>query len=212
MKRRSVIYGFIGALLGGTMGISPAMAEDITGPSVPVTATVSSDFSFSVTLVEIVNGALGATVSSMDFGTLASNGTSNGQLRSLNSTKAFQAFFGINAQQQPFTIKQTAGPLQNGPNQIANGAFIVTPLDGVGGDPSKPFDQNPPGNMTVKGTRTSAVGQNLVLFSSSGGPSNTMAATYGITDDPALGATEFIPLDQPAGVYTTTITYTATVT
>ena len=192
------------------LGVSPVLAVDIPGPSVQVTATVSSNLTFSATITELINNGqtIGPIVTAMDFGTLASNGnTPTGQPRALNSTKAFQVFFGVNAQGRPFSVKQTAGPLQSGGNMIPNGAFIVTPLVGVGGDPTKPL----PGNIVV-GARTSAVGTDVQLFSSAGGPADTMAATYGITDDPNLGSTAAIPLDQTAGSYVTTITYTATIT
>ena len=218
----------VAAIMAATLFASPAMAVDIAGPDVTVTATVSSSLTFSATINELVPNTattdptdtlIGPTVTSMNFATLASNGTFDPdgagplppQPRSLNSTKAFQVFFGINSQQRPFTIKQAAGPLQSGVNTIPAGAFIVTPLSGVGGDPTRPL----PANIT-KGLRQSAITGSLltpiVLFSSSGGPSDTMAATYGITDDTALGATAFIPLDQPAGSYTTTVRFTATVT
>ena len=220
MRTPCVVRSAIASISALVLAASPALAIDIPGPSVQVTANVSSTLTFNVTITELIpNGSGGTTigpvVTAMNFATLASNGTFDpdgagprGQEpRSLNSLKAFQVFFGINAQQRPFTIKQSSGPLQSGGNTIANGGFIVTPLDGVGGDISVPL----PSHIT-KGSRTSAIGNNIVLFSSTGGgPSATMAATYGITDDPMKGATAAIPLDQPAGNYVTTITYTATV-
>jgi hypothetical protein len=207
---------------------TPVLAVDIPGPDVSVTATVTSTLAFSVVINELVPNTatpnpsdtlIGPAVTAMDFGTLASNGLFDPdgtgplapQPRALNSLKAFQVFFGINAQQRPFQIKQAAAPLQSGSDTIPAGAFIVSPLDGVGGDPTKPLPAN-----IVRGNRGSAITGSLltpsVLFSSSGGPSDTMAATYGITDDSSLGAMAPIPLDQPAGTYTTTIRFTATVT
>lgn len=223
MKRQRVTQSAIAALTAVVLFAGPAMAVDLPGPSYVVTAAVPAGLTFSVTVVELIpvpgstTGAttIGPVVTAMNFANLASNGTFDpdgtgplpAQPRSLNSLKAFQAFFGVNAQQRPFTVKQTAGPLQGGGNVIPAGAFIVTPLDGVGGDTTKPL----PAGLT-KGTRQSAIGTNLVLFSrATNGSSDTMAATYGITDDPTKGATAFIPLDQAAGTYTTTITFTATV-
>ena len=228
MKLSMLSRSLVAAVTAVTLFASPVLAVDIAGPDVSVTATVGSTLSFSVTITELIpNSAtpdpsdtlIGPTVTAMDFGALASNGTFDPdgagplppQLRSLNSLKAFQVFFGINSQQRPFTIKQAAGPLQSGVNAIPAGGFIVTPLSGVGGDTTRPLPAN-----ILKGNRTSAITGSLltpiVLFSSSGGPSDTMAATYGITDNPTLGATAPIPLDQPAGTYTTTIRFTATVT
>ena len=126
--------------------------------------------------------------------------------RALNSLKAFQAFFGINSQQRPFSIKQTAGPLQSGGDVLPDGAFIVTPLEGVGGNP----DEDLPANIDV-GDQGTAVENDKVLFSSTGGSAATLAAPYGITDDEENGAFEFIPLDQPSGDYVTNVTFTGTV-
>lgn len=228
MKIRSLGKSLIAGLTAAILFASPALAVDIAGPDVAVSATVASALSFTVTVTELVpnlattdptDTLIGPTVTSMGFGTLASNGTfdpdGSGPLppqpRALNSLKAFQVFFGINPQGRAFQIKQAAGPLQSGVNTIPAGSFIVTPLAGVGGDSTKPL----PGGI-LKGSRASAITGSLltpiVLFSSSGGPSDTMAATYGITDSAALGATATIPLDQPAGTYSTTIRFTATVT
>ena len=206
------------------VGTAPAFAVDLLPITVPVTATVAANLSFSAEIRELVPNTatpdpsdtlIGPVVTNMAFGTLASNGNFDPdgagplppQLRALNSTKAFQVFFGVNAQGRPFQVKQTAGPLQSGPNQLTNNAFVVTPLAGVGGDPTQPF----PANL-VKGAKTSAVGTGIVLFSSTGGPSATMAATYGITDNSGLPTPNIIAPDAPTGTYTTTITYTATIT
>lgn len=229
MKKHVAVVG-IAALTAGLMGAAPVFAVDVpcsagSSCSVPVTATVASSLSFNVTIVELLPDGSGGTtigpvVTAMNFGNLASNGTFDPdgpsgpkppQLRSLNSLKAFQVFFGINAQSRPYTIKQTAAKLTSGGNTLPDGSFIVTPLQGVGGDTSPTGTPLPSG--TVVAAKRSAVGTGVVLFSrTTNGASNTMAATYGITDDPAHGATEFIPLDQPAGSYVTTIVFSATVT
>lgn len=223
MDTQRIVRGAVAVLAAVGLFASPVLAVDLPGPSVQVTATVTSGLTFSVTINELLpnpatpdpsDTIIGPVVTAMNFNTLASNGTFDPdgggplppQPRALNSLKAFQAFFGVNSQQRAFTIKQTAGPLQSGPNAIPNNAFPVTPLSGVGGNPATPL----PPNITV-GAKTSAVGTNIVLFSSSGGPADTMAATYGITDNSGLPTPNTIPLDQPAGTYTTTITYTATV-
>ena len=221
--RQSSGWGALAALAAAWLLAGPAQAaEEVTctgSCDVDVTAEVPSKFSFSVTITELIPDGQGGTeigpvVTEMDFSELASQGTFDHDNnpdtpevpRSLSSTKAYQVFFGINSQQRSFTIKQTAGPLQSGADSLPDGAFIVTPLEGVGGDKTKPL----PGGIEV-GDRGTAVEADKVLFSSSGGPSDTMAATYGVTDDPKLGAFEFIPLDQPAGDYVTNVTFTATV-
>lgn len=221
--RQRVLIGAVSLFTAGFVAATPAFALAVTctGTCAPVvTATVSSTLSFNVTIVELIPAAGGGTtigpaVTAMNFGPLASNGTFTNpqgqqQLRSLNSTKAFQVFFGINAQQRPFSIKQSSSGigLASGTNVIPVGSFIVTPLQGVGGDTTQPLPSG-----TSVAPSGSAIGSNIELFSrATTGSSNTMAATYGITDDPARGAFGTgIPLDQPAGTYTTTITFTATV-
>lgn len=224
MKRQQCNAWAVLAVVAMAEGFLAAPVQAVDAPctgscEVEVTAEVPDDFSFAVTITELIPDGEGGTdigpvVTEMDFGTLASHGTfdddddpSTDEVpRSLNSLKAFQAFFGINSQQRPFSIKQTAGPLQSGGDVLPDGAFIVTPLEGVGGNP----DEDLPANIDVK-DRGTAVETDKVLFSSTGGPAATMAATYGITDDPDHGATEFIPLDQPSGDYVTTVTFTGTV-
>lgn len=222
MTRQWNGWAVLALVAAGGFLAEPAQAVDVpcTGScDVDVTAAVPSSFTFAATITELIPDGTGGTdiggeVNEMDFGTLASQGTFDDDKdpstpevpRALSSTKAFQVFFGINSQQQPFTIKQTAGPLQSGGNTVPDGAFIVTPLNGVGGNPAEPL----PGNITV-GSQGTAVAVDKVLFSSSGGPAATMAATYGVTDDPEAGAFEFTPLDQPAGSYVTNVTFTATV-
>ncbi len=222
LRQRAMAAG-LAVLTAGFVGASPVLAVPVlcTGTCAPVvTATVASGLTFSVTIVSLVAApgggtTLGSAVTAMNFGSLASNGTfippgsTTPQLRSLNSTAAFQVFFGINAQQRPFTISQSSSGtgLASGTNFIPTGAFIVTPLQGVGGDPTLPL----PAGIAVS-PRGSAIGTGITLFSRTvTGPSATLAATYGITDDTTLGATQPIPLDQPAGTYATTITFSATV-
>ena len=225
--RQRVLIAVVSLFTAGFVAATPAFAVAVacTGTCAPVvTATVASSLTFNVSIVELLPAAgggttIGSAVTAMSFGPLASNGTFINpitglpQQRSLNALKAFQVFFGINAQQRPFSIKQSSSGigLASGTNVIPAGSFVVTPLQGIGGDLTLPL----PAGISVA-PRGTAIGTNIELFSrATTGPSATMAATYGITDDPALGATgPGIPLDQPASTgtgYTTTITFTATV-
>lgn len=220
MNRYGVARTAMAVVLAGWLLPAPAMAVDIpsAGGVINISAVVPTNLTFTATIFELVPSgtgtAIGPQVTAMNFGNLASNGTFDPdgigplppQPRALNSTKAFQVFFAINSQGRAYQIKQTATTLRSGVNTIPDGAFIVTPLSGVGGNPATPL----PAGITV-GTRGTAVFTNKVLFSSTG-PTSTLATTYGITDDATLGATQFIPLTQPAGTYTTTVTFTATVT
>ncbi|MBI4341362.1 MAG: hypothetical protein HY598_03675 [Candidatus Omnitrophica bacterium] len=235
MSRSTVSWGLVVAvawLLSATHAAAmvcpaPTLPGTSSCSAVNVTASVSSTASFSVTMFELVpnpatpdptDTSIGPEVTAMAFGTLASNGTFDHdgdpttpeQPRSLNAARAFQAFFGVNAQQRPFQVRQrTVTRLISGTNVIPDGAFIVTPLDGVGGDSTLPF----PTGLT-RGTRRSAISTtDITLFSrATAGPAASMAATYGITDDPTRGATEFIALDQPNGTYTTQVIFSLTIT
>jgi hypothetical protein len=88
---------------------------------------------------------------------------------------------------------------------LPDGAWIFTPLAGVGGDSGHPL----PGGIGSQGT--AAQTDALWYQSDFGGTAATISATYGITNDAANGATDFIPPSQPAGSYSTTVTWTLTV-
>lgn len=221
MKQQRARLVMVVAVLAALAVSTPAFAVDLpsAGGTVQVTADVPSNLSFNATMFELIpNGSGGTTLStspvtSMVFGNLASNGTFDPdgagplppQPRSLNALRAYQVFFAINSQGRSYTIKQTAASLRSGTNVIPDGAFIVTPLSGIGGNPAQPL----PAGITV-GARGSAVATNKILFTSTGVVS-TLAATYAVTDDPSKGATQPIPTNQAAGNYTTTVTFTATV-
>lgn len=234
--RKRFLAAAVSLFTAGFVAVTPVMAATVTctqgaacsPAATPVTATVSSAFSFTVTINELLpvagstTGAttIGPVATTMNFGALASQGPFDpdgagplpSQPRSMSSTRAYQVFFGINAQQRPFTISQSSSqPLQNGTGGVipAN-AFVVIPLQGVGGDPTVPL----PSGITVQPTN-SAIGIRTLFTRATTGSSNTMAAVYAITDDIADPANTFpiapIPLDQPGGTYSTNITFTAVI-
>lgn len=218
MGQRINLWVLSSAVMLGSMvsvdGYAWAEQASCTDCAVLVTATVQPELRLDVAIRELIDGGqtIGPEVTDMHFGPLASHGTFDpdgaGPLaprpRALNSTKAFQVFFGMLNQGRPYSLDQTATSLRDGANTLPDGAFIVTPLVGEGGDPSKPL---PAGTMV--GTRGTAA-SNRMLFSAGGGDTKTMAVTYGITDDPALGATEGISPNQPPGNYQTQVVFTAT--
>jgi len=175
-------------------------AATTVGP-INVTASISGTKSINCTILQDNNP--GNVVTSMNYGALQLNANSN-----FVGTKFFQFHCGVtNNTTTPYQVTQTGGTLTSGSNTLNNGSWIVTPLNGIGGNPSNPF---PPG--TTVGACGTAAATNKMLFTQANGTTvSDYSFTYGITDDPALGATDAIPLDQPAGNYATTITFTATV-
>lgn len=144
-------------------------------------------------------------VSVMDFGTLGRPTNEDGTPGALFSPRHFQVFCGMNTSGQPFTVTQTAGSLTSSSATLPDGAWIFTPLNGVGGDPNNSL----PGSIGSQGT--AAQSDALWYQSDFNGTGTTISATYGITNDPANGAFEFIPPGQAAGSYATTVTWTLTV-
>ncbi len=187
-------------MLGAAVIALPLGVRAQTVGPIPVSATVDSVQSFNCTIVQFQNGARVGEVTRMDFGTSFRGKNTDGSLAALTFSRHHQIFCGFLGPAGSITTSGT--PLSNGTTTLPNGAYIQTPLQGQGGDPTKPL----PGGSIV-GTRSTAVGTHQVYSGPSGA---TVSWTVGITNDPNNGATEFIPPSQAAGTYngTYTITYT----
>lgn len=143
----------------------------------------------------------------MDFGQLDRPTNPDGSPAAQRSLRHFQVFCGMNTSGRAYTVTQTGGTLTSGSDTLPDGAWIFTPLNGVGGNPSEPL----PSGSTVGTQGTAASTDTLWYRSDAGGAGTTISSTYGITNDAANGATEFVPPDQPAGNYSTTVLWTLTV-
>lgn len=132
------------------------------------------------------------------FGALtASNGT-------LNAANGFMAYINMNVSQQGnYTLVQNiANPLTAGANTIPNNAFTITAISLNNDNPPNSQGQ---GQVLTGGSQT-AVG-NLTLYNSGAGATpgskqHTIRAYYGLRN---------VPIDQPAGSYSTNVVYTLTV-
>jgi len=179
-------------------GSTNAWAGTSVGPII-VRATVDSAQNINCTILE--DNDPGQVVTSMQFGSLVPSTPTGGLIGQI----FFQFHCGVASNTGPYQVTQTGGSLTSGGGQtLADGAWIVTPLDGIGGNPSNPF---PPG--TTLGSCGTAASASKLLFAQTNGTSvSDYSFTYGITDDPANCASDAIPQDQPAGIYGTTVTIT----
>lgn len=197
---------FVWALVFGTALSVPAAASS----SDPIIIVTSVDGTLTLTVALHKNDGSGPLVSVMDFGRLVDLGT--GTLRSSASsttgTGAIAAFVTVNSRGVPYTVTQTGTPMSSGLSTLPDGALTVKPVYAAEDNGGQAL---PPGaSLGAPGTW---VATNKVLYVS--GPSGairTFQAYYSITDDPAAGATTGVPLTQPAGDYTGTVTLTATTT
>ena len=185
---------------------TPAMAASNTSDPFVITAEVTATLTLSVTLKK--NDSSGAVVTGMDFGRLVDIGT--GTLRSsatsTTATGAVAAFITTNSHGTPYTVTQTGTALSNGTTTLPSGACTVVPTYSAAdnGGASMPAG-------AVVGSAGSWVGTRTLYTSETGlAAMRTITAYYSITDDTAAGATTGVPMNQPGGAYTGTITITAT--
>ena len=188
---------------------APTFAATVVSPSYPVSALV--DGALSMTIVARKNSTAGAVTTAMNFGqlqevvpgTLRSSATGPGNTGTGNVTVSITA----NSHSLPYTITQTGTSLVAGPNTIPTGACTVVPVYAAAdnGGAAKPA-------AAVLGTAGSWVATNKSLYASESGSAamRTIQAIYSITDDPAAGATSAVPVNQAAGTYNGTVTFTVT--
>lgn len=176
----------------------PGYAETITAPDITVSADVASAFTISVDLRDDDLGAGYPDITpdtAMDFGTLVEE---NGILVTQDPVVAFINV--VNTDRTAYTINSSiTDTLTDGANEIPDGAFVVNVNKTVGADPG-----------TIPYASGTAVGDHTIYASGGTNPTVQVEAHYTISGDPSLGATEFVPLDQPAGSYATTLQLSAT--
>ncbi len=180
-------------------------ATDVKGPIV-VAATVSSQLSLTVVMKR--NNFAGATINSMNFGNLIDSGSgiTGSNPSSTTGTGAVDVFLSANTQGAPYSIMQTGTPMSNGTTILPDGACIVKPIYDAADNGGLAMPAG--ASLGTGGTFTSASPK--LLYQSEGGvaQARTVQALYSITDDPAAGATADIPVNQGAGTYSSTVTYT----
>jgi hypothetical protein len=168
-------------------------------------ASVSSITDVTVNLFKQTCDATGCNDFAED---IADNAIAFGALTAqngvLNAGHGVMAYINMNVSQQGnYTLTQNiASSLTAGSNTIPNSAFKVTLVDLNSDNPPNSQGQ---GQILQGGTQT-AVG-NLTFYNSGAGSSpgskqHTIRAYYGLSN---------VPIDQPAGSYSTNVVYTLTV-
>ncbi len=183
----------IAAVLVFALSAVPAFAGSTA--NVPISASITSQLELAATVYQGNVG--GPVVTSMDFGALV-NDTPNGALR---ADDFYTVFLTSNSSGRKYTVKETSSAPTNGTNSLEAGACIVTPHANGATLPTG----------STLGTRGSFVATDKVIYTSEdAGSLQSVAAAFAITNDPANGATEFIPADKQGGNYTSNATFTLT--
>ena len=139
----------------------------------------------------------------MDFGTLqGGTGTLRSSTSGSTGTGDVVVLISGVSSGLPYTITETsAAPLTSGTNTVPPGACVVTPVyaDADNGGASL---------VGALGTPGSWVGTRILYTSDAIGSIRTIQAHFAVVDTGTPGATENVPLNQPAGTYTGTVTFT----
>ncbi len=203
------LFGLVLSILFTLIATVPAgyAATASSGPY-SVSAQVNSTLTLSVVLKK--NSSTGATVSSIDFGTLQefTNPTTGGKtLRSSTAgstgTGSVVALVSANSHGVPYSIKQTGTALSAGGSTIPAGACTFVPVYASA-------DNGGAGNTNTLGSATSWVGNDKTIVTSTDGSMRTYQVHYSITDDTAAGANAAVPVNQIGGTYSAQVTFTAT--
>ena len=194
---------------------SPAFATTVSTAAIPISASVDTTLTLSVTLFKDLpanGGPTGSALGSINFGQLQvfTNTSTNGQtLRSSDAAPggmgAVCALVSANSHGDHYVISQTGTALTSGVNTIPTGACVMgiayASQDNSGAT-TYPGTLGTPLKGSWVGTRT--------IYNSETAPTQIriIQAHYGITDDPANGASAAVLINQPGGTYSATVTFT----
>ena len=180
--------------------VGPVAATTITAPTIDVTLSVLDAFQLIVD-VRKDNPPTFTDVpdTTMAFGNLVVGVGGTLVVAPGESRVAFINV--INNAGTQYTINANATTLTRagGSETIPNGAYVSNVNKSNGGDPG-----------TVTDPPTTGVGNLLIFTSNATGAQTQIEDHRTITDDPALGATSFVPQTQKAGNYAGTLIYSAT--
>ena len=184
---------------------SAVHADTISSSAVSVTASVDGTASLNIQFFKNdISGANSGPATSFDFGQLQEV---SGTLRSSNSgtnavAAAYLAYITANTHGNDYTITQTGTQVKSGSNQLPDNALAMNVV----------YVASDNGNVTdgTLGSKDTWVGTKTLYTSTSTGPMRTVRAYYSVTPDPAVGPGGTVPLDQAAGSYSGTVTYTLT--
>ena len=184
---------------------SASQAATINSSAVSVTASVDGTASLTVQLFKNdISGANTGPATTFDFGQLQEV---SGTLRSSNSgtnavAAAYLAYISAKTHGDDYTITQTGTQVKSGANVLPDNALAMNVV-------YVPSDNGSVTDGTL-GSKDTWVGTKTLYTSTSAGPMRTVRAYYSITPDPNVGPGGTVPLDQAAGSYSGTITYTLT--
>lgn len=196
MIKKIVLANFIYFILLG-LSSRDCFAVSVNSAAITAKASINS----SLTLDVVVEDQLSSAITpSLDFGNLI---RVNDEFR---SQTFYKVYLTINSVGDPCELSQLGTFLSRtgGGEIIPSGVYIVKPEYDAGQNSSK---AQPAGSQV--GSRGTAVGTR-VLFTDPTGSDRTITATYTLSGDSNLGATETIPLSQKSGSYNGTIQYTLT--
>ncbi len=202
-KFRSGILTMV-SILGSVMVATPVAVGSETSP---VIISTSVDGTLTLTVAMRKNDPSGELIGLMDFGLLTPRG--NALVSSSNSTTGtgvVVALITVNSRGVAYTVSQTGTPMSNGTSAFPDGACVLKP-DYKADDNA---GQSLPAGASL-GSPGSWVTTNKILYiSGPSGETRTFQTLYTITDNPAYGATNGVPLYQQSGAYKGTVTITAT--
>ncbi len=197
------------AMIVGMVCVTP-FSQAATSVQGPFTVSAVVPSALTLTVVMRRNDFAGTTITSMNFGNLIDIGT--GTLRSSatsnTGTGAAAVFLSAQSQGLPYSITQTGTPMSNGGSTLPAGACIVKPTYSAGDNGGLTM---PAGASLGTGATWTSVSSKLIYQSeATAAQARTITAFYSVTDDPAAGATQGVPLGQAAGTYSGTVTFTLT--
>ncbi len=176
------------------------------------------DPTLGITIVLHKNSSTGSIISSMDFGVLVpfTNPNTGGiTLRSSTSgstgTGSVVAMIYPQPTGKPYYINCYSNALTEVSGKtIPSGACVVVPVysafDNDFGDGPQPLV----GTLGEKGSWVGASPGRQIYQSNSIGDYRAIQTHFSITDDPATGASSYVPIDQMRGTYNATVTFTIT--
>lgn len=206
----------IALLLMPTIGLAQNTA------TVGVTADVDEQLELTIWIKQVQDeqdpGTEGTEVTSMSFGALTDTFADGSPAGNLFCRTWFAVFMIPSTSGRAYIVRQTSNRLTSGANSIPDNCFMMSPdyqrLDEwqwTGGSAA----QGPmPGGASL-GSPGSAVGSNKTIYTSeAAGSSRIIRCYYSITNGYQADGTprpgfsgEGIPLDQSAGHYTASVTF-----
>jgi hypothetical protein len=185
------------------IAINPVLAATTVTLNVSTAVEEQLSLTFQVFKRDANGNVDGADLApNIAFGQMEEDGN-NG----LKGTESYAVVLTANTSQRQYLITSDVSPLVSGAATLPN-SMMLSPL--VAND----LSGNDVQGDTLDTTNRAGVGNNIDIYSSSSaGSSAIIELVYSLPggDNPFPGAQQ-IPTDQPSGAYTTSITYTLTLT